>query len=174
MSLISVALPFSTLPHFESTLRQFIESPLVERIFVVHGGEYSGVHRKCEGVVSPTLASGKTLNSILGKVPSGYFLFVSQSQEFQLGQAALERFTSIAEQTSAGMCFSDFHDVKKGVRSEHPVIDYQFGSIRFLLSVLSQMSREPDSTTCGSRFPYPIHYFTFKNISTQKWNLICA
>ncbi len=130
MSLISVALPFSTLPHFESTLRQFIESPLVERIFVVHGGEYSGVHRKCEGVVSPTLASGKTLNSILGKVPSGYFLFVSQSQEFQLGQAALERFTSIAEQTSAGMCYSDFHDVKKGVRSEHPVIDYQFGSIR--------------------------------------------
>jgi len=130
MSLISVALPFSTQPHFESTLRQFIESPLVERIFVVHGGQYTGGQQKCEGIISSTLTSGKTLNSILGRVPSDYFLFVSQSQEFQLGQAALERFMSIAQQTSAGMCYADYFEVKKGIRSEHPVIDYQFGSIR--------------------------------------------
>ena len=130
MSLISVALPFSTQPYFESTLRQFIESPLVERIFVVHGGQYAGGQQKCEGIVSSTLTSGKTLSSILGRVPSDYFLFVSQSQEFQLGQAALERFMSIAQQTSAGMCYADYFEVKKGIRSEHPVIDYQFGSIR--------------------------------------------
>jgi len=130
MSLISVALPFSAQPHFESTVLQFIESPLVERIFVVHGGQYAGGHRKCEGILSSTLTSGKTLNGILGKVQSDYFLFVSQSQEFQLGQAALERFLNIAHQTSAGICYSDYIEVKNGIRSEHPVIDYQFGSIR--------------------------------------------
>ena len=130
MSLISVALPFSTQPHFVSTLRQFVESPLVDRIFVIHGGQYSGGDRKCEAIVSSTLTSGHTLNDVLGKVKSDYFLFVSQSQEFQLGQAALERFVSIMQQTSAGMCFSDYVEVKKGSRSEHPVIDYQFGSIR--------------------------------------------
>ncbi|MCX6143993.1 MAG: glycosyltransferase [Ignavibacteriales bacterium] len=130
MSLISVALPFSTHPHFLSTLRQFIESPLVERIFVIHGGQYFGGDRKCEAAVSSTLTSGQTLNDILGKVRSDYFLFVSQSQEFQLGQAALERFASIAQQTSAGMCYADYVEVKKGIRSDHPVINYQFGSIR--------------------------------------------
>jgi hypothetical protein len=130
MSLISVALPFSTQPHFVSTLRQFIESPLVERIFVIHGGQYSGGDQKCEAVMSSKLTSGRTLNDIFGKVKSDYFLFVSESQEFQLGQAALERFVSIAGQTSAGMCYADYVEVKKGNRSEHPVIDYQFGSIR--------------------------------------------
>jgi hypothetical protein len=130
MSLISVALPFSTQPHFESTLRQFIESPIVERIFVVHGGQYSGSQEKCEGVVSTTLTSGEALNAILHRVSSDYFLFVTQSQEFQLGQKALERFLSIARQTSVGMCYADYFEVKKGARVEHPVIDYQFGSIR--------------------------------------------
>jgi hypothetical protein len=130
MSLISVALPFSTQPHFESTLRQFIESSLVERIFVVHGGQYVGGHQKCRGIVSSTLTSGKMLNGILNEIQSDYFLFVAQSQEFQLGQAALERFMSVAQQTSAGMCYADYFEIKKGVRSEHPVIDYQLGSVR--------------------------------------------
>ena len=130
MSSISVALPFSAQPHFDRTLRQFIESPLVEKIFVVHGGQYKGGQEKCEGIVSSTLTSGKTLNTILGKVHSDYFLFVSESQEFQLGQASLERFTGIAHQVSAGICYADYVEVKMGVRSEHPVIDYQFGSIR--------------------------------------------
>ena len=130
MSLISVALPFSTQPHFASTLRQFIDSPLVEKIVVVHDGAYAGSEAKCEGVVASALTSGKTLNSILQKVSTEFFLFVTHSQEFQLGQSALERFAGIAQQTSAGMCYSDYFEIKKGVRSEHPVIDYEFGSIR--------------------------------------------
>ena len=130
MSLISVALPFSAQPHFESTLRQFIESPLVERIFVVHAGQYAGGQQKCKGIVSSAFTSGKILNSILKEIQSDYFLFVAQSQEFQLGQAALERFMSIAQQTSAGMCYADYFEIKKGARSEHPVIDYQLGSVR--------------------------------------------
>ena len=130
MSLISVALPYSAQPHFESTLRQFIDSPLVEKIFIIHDSQYSGTRPKCEGVVSQTLASGKTLNSILDKTASDFFLFITQSQEIQLGQAALERFVSISRSTSAGMCYADYFEIKKGVRSEHPVIDYQFGSVR--------------------------------------------
>ena len=130
MSVISVALPFSTQPHFESTLRQFIESPLVDRIFVIHSGQYSGRHDKCEGFLSHTLTAGTTLNTILRRITSDYFLFITQSQEIQLGQAALERFVGIARQTSSGMCYSDFFEIKKGVRSERPVIDCQFGSVR--------------------------------------------
>lgn len=130
MSVISVALPFSTQPHFESTLRQFIDSPLVEKIFVIHSGQYSGRHDKCEGFLSHTLTAGTTLNTILRRITSDYFLFITQSQEIQLGQAALERFVGIAQQTSSGMCYSDFFEIKKEVRSERPVIDCQFGSVR--------------------------------------------
>jgi hypothetical protein len=130
MSLISVAIPFTAQPHFESTLRQFIDSPLVQKIFIIHSGQFSGRYEKCEGCVSQTLTSGKLLNTIVGKVSSDYFLFITQTQEIQLGQAALERFAGIARQTSAGMSYSDYFEIKKGQRSERPVIDYQFGSVR--------------------------------------------
>ena len=130
MSVITVALPFTTQPHFESTLQQFIDSPLVQKIFVIHSGQYSASHEKCEAVLSQTLTSGKLLKSMLEDVRSEYFLFITQDQEIQLGQAALERFVGIAQQTGAGMCYSDYFEIKKGVRSERPVIHYQFGSIR--------------------------------------------
>ena len=130
MSKISVVLPFSSQPYFQSTLRQLIDSPLVQRVFLVHNGNYSGSHEKCEGVVSQTYTSGRTLQQLLAKTSAEYLLVVAQSQELQLGQAALERMIGVMEQTSAGMCFSDYVDVKNGVHSEHPLIDYQFGSIR--------------------------------------------
>ena len=130
MSLISVALPFSNQPHFERTLRQFADSPLVQKIFILHAGQYTGTHPKCEGVVAATLTSGKTLNGLLSRIPTEYFLFTSEVHEIQLGQAALERFASVTEQTSAAMCYADYFEIKLGVRSEHPVNDYQLGSIR--------------------------------------------
>ena len=130
MSLISVAIPFTAQPHFEPTLRQFIDSPLVQKILIIHSGQFTETYEKCEGCVSQTLTSGKLLNTILGKVTSDNLLFITQTQEIQLGQAALERFARIAQQTSAGMCYSDYFEVKKGVRSERPVIHYQFGSVR--------------------------------------------
>jgi hypothetical protein len=130
MSLISVAIPFTTQPHFESTVRQFIDSPLVQKIFIIHTGQFTGKYEKCEGFESQTLTSGRLLNAILDRVASDYFLFITQTQEFQLGQAALERFSGIAQQTMAGMCYSDYFEVKQGVRSERPLIHYQFGSVR--------------------------------------------
>ncbi|MBM4160260.1 MAG: glycosyltransferase family 2 protein [Ignavibacteria bacterium] len=130
MGKISVVLPFTTQAHFDSTLRQFTSSPLVEKVFLVHSGQYKGSHEKCETLLSSTYTSGKTLGELLDRMSSEYFLFVTQSQELQLGQAALERMIGIMEQTGAGMCYADYVEVKGGIRTEHPLNDYQFGSIR--------------------------------------------
>ena len=130
MSLISVALPFSNQPHFERTLRQFAEAQLVRKIFVLHAGQYQGAHPKCEGIMAATLTSGRTLNDLLSRISTEYLLFIPEVQEIQLGQAALERFAAVAAQTSAAMTYADYFEIKPGVRSEHPVNDYQPGSIR--------------------------------------------
>ncbi len=134
MSSLSVVIPFSTEPSFQTTLRQFFTSSLVERIFVLHGGDYTSSYPNCEGVktdsFSLSLRSGKTLNLVFSKVRTDYVLLITQAQEIQLGQNALERFVAIAEQTGAGIVYSDYFDKKSGTRSEHPTIDYQLGSIR--------------------------------------------
>ncbi|MEX1275691.1 MAG: glycosyltransferase family 2 protein [Bacteroidota bacterium] len=127
---LTVVLPHTAQSHFESTLRQFIDSSLVQKIIVVHNGSYSGNHPKCEGLLSGTLTAGRAINQIVAGTTTDVLLIVTQAQELQLGQAALERFLAVAQSTGSGLVYSDYYEVKNGVRSEHPVIDYQFGSIR--------------------------------------------
>lgn len=130
MNHISVVIPYSTDNYFPATLQQFIDSPLVSSIFVLNDGSFVSKIKKCEPVKLPDISSGKSLNAILGKITTEYFLFISQAQMLTLNQAALERFLHVARDTGAGMVYSDFYEVKQGSRSEHPVIDYQFGSVR--------------------------------------------
>jgi hypothetical protein len=130
MSKVTVALPYSPVPQFETSLKPFIESPLVQKVFVFQNGDNAISHAKCEGVVTRAPNSGKTLNSVLSSTTTDYFLYVTEPAEIRLGPAALQRLIGVMEETSAGMGYADFFDVKKGVRSEHPLIDYQFGSIR--------------------------------------------
>jgi hypothetical protein len=128
--MITVVLPFSNEPYFESTLQQFIQSSLVHQVLIAHDGAYTGSEAKCKGMKVDSLTSGKTINAIFGSVKSEYLLFINQAQSIMLNQAALERFLHIAQDTKAGMVYSDLYEVKEGKRSEHPTIDYQLGSIR--------------------------------------------
>lgn len=130
MKSITVVLPYSTEPYFPSTLQQFIDSSLVKKIIIVHSGSAVLEGEKCKGLKVDSLTSGKTLNTILGKLSTDYLLFISQAQSITFNQAALERFVQIANDTKAGMLYSDFYEVKEGKRTEHPTIHYQLGSIR--------------------------------------------
>ncbi len=128
--MITVVLPYSNEPYFHSTLQQFIQSSLVKKIIIAHGGDFSGEYEKCKGLKVEFLTSGKTINTIIEKLSTKFLLFVHQAQSITFNQAAIERFVHIANDTNAGMVYSDFYEVKEGKRSEHPTIDYQLGSIR--------------------------------------------
>ncbi|MFH0988946.1 MAG: glycosyltransferase family 2 protein [bacterium] len=130
MNNITVSLPFSTHPHFAETVKQFTQSELVEKVLILHSGQETGQHPKCEGVHSTSISSEAVVNEIIARCKTEYLLLVTQPHEIQLGQAALERISDVLAQTGAGMCYADYYEIKNGVRSEHPVNDYQFGSIR--------------------------------------------
>jgi hypothetical protein len=130
MNTVAVAIPFSDQSYFPSTLAQFVQSPLVEKIFIVHDGGYKKSEPKCEGILSKSVLSGKTIDQILSGTLSDHLLFVTQKREIQLGRGALERFTSVARETGAGIVYSDYVENNGGKRLQHPVIDYQFGSVR--------------------------------------------
>jgi hypothetical protein len=130
MNSIAVALPFSTQSYFDKTLQQFIQSSSVDRVYILHDGKFQSAHAKCEGMKVGSLTSGTTLNSLFKKVKSKYLLLIMQAQQIDLGQFSLEGFLGAAEQTSAGIVYSDYYEIKKGERFEHPVNEYQLGSIR--------------------------------------------
>lgn len=127
---ITVVLPHSTQECFERTLLEFAGSPLVQKIFVVNDGGYTASHPKCEALPASALTGGALINQIAKALGADYLLFVNQAQEITLGQAALERFVDVARQTGAGLAYADFYEIKNGARAEHPLGDYQLGSIR--------------------------------------------
>jgi glycosyltransferase involved in cell wall biosynthesis len=115
---------------FNRSLQQFISSPVVEAVTVVHNGAFSGTFPKVTAFSTTSMTSESALNKLIEKIRTPYFLFINQSQEVELGQMALERMLDIAAQTHAGMTYADYYEMKNGVRGEHPVNDYQLGSVR--------------------------------------------
>jgi hypothetical protein len=77
-----------------------------------------------------SLVSGKSIAALPKLVKADYLLLITQQQEIDFGQRAFERFLEVAESTHAGMVYADHYDVKNGTRSEHPLAEYQLGSIR--------------------------------------------
>lgn len=130
MNTLTVVLPYSPQPWFRTTLNCFLDSSLVEKVLVVHNGSYNDFHPKCEGVKSASFTCSKTLSQLVDIITTEYFLYVTQSQKIELSRFALRRMLTVAEQAGVGMVYSDYYEVKNGVRSEHPVNDYQLGSIR--------------------------------------------
>ncbi len=130
MSILTAILPYNSSPQFDSTLQQFTDSPLVQSVVILHDGGYAPRLPKCSEVKGPRLGAGKVLNSIVESCKTELLLFVTQSQGLQLGQGGLERFAAVLRDTGAGMVYADYYEIKEGTRSEHPVIDYQEGSLR--------------------------------------------
>ncbi len=129
MSALTIVLPFHS-HRFSDTLQQFSANTSVKKILLLHEGVELPSLPKIKGIKAAALHSGKTLNAVFKKIKTDYALFLPQTAEIQLGQSALERFLAVAESTGAGMLYSDFYEIKKEQRHEHPLNDYQLGSIR--------------------------------------------
>jgi len=76
------------------------------------------------------LRSTETIRQIASYADTEFSLIYTKSEALEPGLFALERFISIAEDTQAGLLYSDYYEIKEGVRTPHPVIDYQQGSLR--------------------------------------------
>jgi len=130
MSVITVVLPYSSLPSFGTTLQTLLDSPVVGRVLVLHAGEYTEHASRVDALKVASPWSSAAVASVVRACRSEFILVVTQSHELQPGQSALERMTQVARQTGAGLLYADYYEVKKGVRSERPLIDYQEGSLR--------------------------------------------
>jgi hypothetical protein len=88
----------------------------------------SGIVTEIINIDSPF--DSKTIDFIRAKTTTEYILFFTQDTSIELGQFSLERFISVAESTGTGMLYSDYYEISGNERKLHPVIDYQYGSIR--------------------------------------------
>src|SRR4029077_4637869 len=61
---------------------------------------------------------------------NGDYLLLTTGTGGTLGERSIERLTQVAEDPSAGIVYAALFDRQDGQLTEHPLIDYQLGSIR--------------------------------------------
>lgn len=130
MNKLTVVLPFSSQPGFNRTLQPLIQSPLIEKVIVLHDSTFKPPWPKCEGMRATSINSGKVLNKLIKKIRSDFLLVITHAEKIQITQGILEHFIDIAESTAAGMVYSDYWEEKDKENITHPLNDYQPGSIR--------------------------------------------
>jgi hypothetical protein len=130
MNKATVVLTFSSQSGFERSLQPLIQSPLIEKVIILHDSTFKPPWPKCEGMRAASLNSGKVINKLVKKIGTDFLFILTHAEEIQITQDTLEHFINAAESKAAGMVYSDYSDKKDKEHIGHPLNDYQLGSIR--------------------------------------------
>ena len=121
-------------PHATALVESLASNPDVDHVLLIEQtGEEAAPspearsHARVLKIDSPR---GAGFARVLDAVETDYLLLFVPGEQVRFGQRAVERFLSAAEDTGAGLIYSDFKDEVEGQLSDHPLIDYQAGSIR--------------------------------------------
>ncbi len=132
MSKITIALQFEEGEQQARLIDSLAASPSVSEALLLSAAErhFETTTLKARFVQADSLLSSTGISKILDEMKSEYLLLLLPGQQVQFGARTLERFLQIAEDTGAGLIYSDFKDEADGQVSDHPLIDYQLGSLR--------------------------------------------
>lgn len=131
-NLITCVLPYGSESQSDITLTQLKESQLVRNIVLfVRNEQKLNLHsEKCSQITGESLNSSATLQAIAQKVETPYILIYTKEEPLQLGYMALQRMVDYLQVSSTAMVYADHYRYIQGVKTPHPLIDYQEGSVR--------------------------------------------
>jgi len=127
--MITVVLPRSAGSGDEGYPNAFLRNPLIRKIVVLDAGGLSPLPARCETLACDDPADGRTWNALLAGVATRYLLYFPRT-DVRPDSRALARLLAVAEETGAGMVYADYGEIQGGTLREHPVNDYQQGSLR--------------------------------------------
>ena len=111
-------------------VQSYLTHSLVERVLWLRTESSPAAPTGAQELALDTLFSSDALNQLFAACASPYLMIVLPGGRVTLGANALERFVQVAEATQAGWLYSDFRDQNEAGISDHPVNDYQLGSLR--------------------------------------------
>jgi len=112
------------------TVEELRQSESVHKIWLLTPENITASIKGCGNIAIDTLQSSSTVKKIARKSSADFTLIYQKSTVLKPGYFALERMIRIAEDTEAGMVYADYYAISDGVKTNHPVIDYQEGSLR--------------------------------------------
>jgi len=144
MKKVSLLIPFFNTAAFESLLINLRKNESIDKIYIESQKEDALSGEKFDVIVSEKAFSFSTFTAISKKLETDYLLVFTKNETLDISSQSLNRLIFVAEQSGAGIVYSDYHEIKNNLKIAHPLIDYQLGSIRddFNFGVLLLVSRK--------------------------------
>ena len=135
MPTLTALLTYTNDPQSTLLAEALASSPSVTRLWLLGGDtaeppNLSSICRRKTEMLGGDYLSGTGMKGVLEGAKTDYLLFVQPNEYVEPGQRAIEKLVSVAEDSGAGLVYSDFRDNLTGTIIDHPLIDYQLGSIR--------------------------------------------
>ena len=129
---VTCFLPYSDRQSLDLTISSLENSGAVSKIAVI--AREDQVIDCSDSNISVIRSKGFTSTYSVRKmaeaVSTEFVLIYNKSFPLDLGKFALLRMIQVCEDCDAGMVYSDYYENKNNIMSQHPVIDYQEGSLR--------------------------------------------
>ena len=128
MKKINCFIPAQDASQLKNTIESLRQSTLVDTIYLLsnNGCTYSG----CITLDIDNVTSSATVTQIATHSDAEFSLIYTKYTSLEFGQYAIERLYNLASSVQSGLLYSDYYELKNGVRSAVPTIDYQVGSLR--------------------------------------------
>ena len=130
---IDLFLPCEYIDDAQNALSVLHEYKTVQHIHFLVSADFAAHHQVSEGctfVITDRLESSNTIASIAENTDADYVMICTRHTTIGWGNNTLERFLRVADDTDAVMVYADHYKMVEGKMEEHPVIDYQSGSLR--------------------------------------------
>ncbi|MBQ0024542.1 MAG: glycosyltransferase family 2 protein [Bacteroidales bacterium] len=132
MKNINFFIPFQDEAQVSQTIANLKAQELVNKIYLLHAGETPAPSKvlDCEVIEVPGLNSTAAVKAIAAKSDVKYTAISTKYTSLSFVLFALERMECLIEDSGASMVYADHFNQSGDVRTDAPVIDYQFGSLR--------------------------------------------
>lgn len=127
---INCFLPYADEAQVKATVEGLKDNASVSKIYLLTTDEGAKTTDGCELIRIDALNSSATMKKIAAAADSEYILLYTKYNNLVMGYFALDRFVKLAKDSDAGLLYSDSYTIVEGKKSNAPVIDYQFGSLR--------------------------------------------
>lgn len=127
---VTIFIPQTNLKENEKTIKRFQGLPLVKEIIILSPDEKYKSFENTRVIFSKNSKSSETVKLIAQYSSTEYTVLIIDGKSINPGQFCLERFKQVADNTNAALVYSDFYEEDKNKLVQHPVIDYQEGSLR--------------------------------------------
>ena len=173
MTKVTAFIPFVDEPTTIDLVNQLRLIQSIDKIIVFTHESSTVAIKSIEVLPVDRLESSQTIRTIAKTTETRFVLIITKPVKINLGSFAVERFQSVANDTGAGILYSDFYETTNGNLEKHPTTDYQLGSLRDdfdfgPLLFMDTAALKTAAETMEHNFEYAGLYDLRLNLSRQK------